>query len=219
MTTYAPMVENMPSGSAMRPGDVLTMHSGKTVEITNTDAEGRLILADGLAFAVEDEPDLIVDVATLTGACVVALGERVAGVFGDDDSVGRWCSAAAEASGELLWRLPIPEQIREDVADTKIADVLQAQLGALGIGAATPRPSSSSSSTGRPWAHLDIAGPAWNSGGPWGHVPPGATGYGVTTLVELVAALAGERAGSGPTSAWRPPRGTVGRIFCFCGRL
>ena len=188
VTTYAPMVENMPSGSAMRPGDVLTMRSGKTVEITNTDAEGRLILADGLAFAVEDEPDLIVDVATLTGACVAALGERVAGVFGDDASVEAMVSAA-KASGELVWRLPIPEQIREDVVDSKIADVLQAnwvRWGSASYAAAFLE----QFVDGRPWAHLDIAGAAWNSGGPWGHVPPGATGYGVTTLVELARAMA-----------------------------
>jgi leucyl aminopeptidase len=188
VTTYAPMVENMPSGRAMRPGDVLTMHSGKTVEITNTDAEGRLILADGLSLAVEDDPDIIIDVATLTGGCVAALGERVAGVFGDDATVDSVVSAA-RASGELVWRLPIPDQIREDVVDTKIADVLQANWVRWGS-ALYAAAFLEQFVEGRPWAHLDIAGSAWNSGGPWGHLPPGATGYGVTTLVELARTLA-----------------------------
>ena len=191
VTTYAPMVENMPSGNAMRPGDVLTTHSGKTVEVTNTDAEGRLILADALALAIEEEPDLVVDVATLTGPCIVALGERVAGVFGDDDSVAT-VVAAAEVSGELMWRLPIPEQTREAVrTESKIADVLQhnwVRWGSALFAAAFLE----QFVDGRPWAHLDIAGPAWNTGGAWGHVPPGATGYGVTTLVELARQLAGE---------------------------
>jgi leucyl aminopeptidase len=189
VTTYAPMVENMPSGSAMRPGDVLTTYSGKTVEVTNTDAEGRLILADALAMAVEEQPDLVVDVATLTGPCIVALGERVAGVFGDDESVATVVSAA-EASGELMWRLPIPEQTREAVrTESKIADVLQhnwVRWGSALFAAAFLE----QFVDGRAWAHLDIAGPAWNSGGAWGHVPPGATGYGVTTLVSLARQLA-----------------------------
>jgi leucyl aminopeptidase len=191
VTTFAPMVENMPSGSAMRPGDVLTMRSGKTVEITNTDAEGRLILADGLSLAIEDDPDLVIDVATLTGACVAALGERVAGVFGDEATVDALVSAA-HVSGELVWRLPIPEQIREDVVDSKIADVLQAnwvRWGSASYAAAFLE----QFVDGRPWAHLDIAGPAWNTGGPWGHVPSGATGYGVSTLVEYARRLAESR--------------------------
>ena len=191
VTTYAPMAENMVSGSAMRPGDVLTMYSGKTVEVTNTDAEGRLLLADALAMAVQEEPDAIIDAATLTGPCIVALGEKVAGVFGDDATTAAIAEAAREA-GELLWRLPIPDETREAVrTESKIADVLQhnwVRWGSALFAAAFLE----EFVDGRPWAHLDIAGPAWNTGGPWGHVPSGATGYGIATLVEYIAALAGE---------------------------
>lgn len=194
VTAYAPMAENMPGGGAMRPGDVLTMHDGQTVEVTNTDAEGRLVMADALAMAVEQGPDVLLDVATLTGGCVVALGEKVAGLMGDDD-VSEAVLEAASRAGEKLWRLPIPEESRQAVVDTKIADVLQANWvrwgGTLYAAAFLER------FTGEvPWAHLDIAGPAWNGGGASGHVPAGATGYAVTTLVEYAAALA-----AGPDSA------------------
>ncbi len=172
VTTYAPMAENMVSGSAMRPGDVLTMFNGKTVEVTNTDAEGRLILADALAMAAVDEPDAIIDVATLTGPCIVALGEKVAGVFGDDETTAAVSDAAA-ASGELLWRLPIPDETREAVrTESKIADVLQhnwVRWGSALFAAAFLEEFVDD----RPWAHLDIAGPAWNTGGAWGHVHAG----------------------------------------------
>jgi leucyl aminopeptidase len=189
VTTYAPMAENMVSGEAMRPGDVLTMYNGKTVEVTNTDAEGRLILADALAMAVEGEPDAIIDVATLTGPCIVALGEKVAGLFGDD-ATAEAVTAAARTSGELLWRLPIPDETREAVrTESKIADVLQhnwvrwgsALYAAAFLGEFVDDV---------PWAHLDIAGPAYNGGGAWGHVPAGATGYGIATLVAYAASLA-----------------------------
>ena len=184
VTTYAPMVENMPGGAAMRPGDVLTTHSGKTIEVTNTDAEGRLILADALSLAVEQEPDLVVDLATLTGACVVALGDKVAGIFGDDSSVATVLSAA-KVSGEPLWRLPIPDETREQVrTESKIADVLQhnwVRWGSTLFATAFLE----QFVEGRPWVHLDIAGPAWNGAGPAGHIPFGGTGFGVTTLVEL----------------------------------
>ena len=195
VTTYAPMAENMVSGSAMRPGDVLTMYNKLTVEVTNTDAEGRLILADALALAAEDEPDAIIDVATLTGPCIVALGEKVAGLFGDDATTAA-VTRAAEASGEMLWRLPIPAETHEAVrTESKIADVLQhnwVRWGSALFAAAFLE----EFVDGVPWAHLDIAGPAWNTGGPWGHVPSGATGYGISTLVEYAAALsvAGEPA-------------------------
>ena len=189
VTCYAPMAENMVSGTAMRPGDVLTMANGKTVEVTNTDAEGRLILADALALAAAEEPDSILDVATLTGPCITALGEKVAGLFGDDQTTGA-VAAAAEASGEMLWRLPIPDETREAVCtESKLADVLQhnwVRWGSALFAAAFLEQFVDA----RPWAHLDIAGPAWNTGGPWGHVPAGGTGYAISTLVEYVAALA-----------------------------
>ncbi|MEO7352371.1 MAG: leucyl aminopeptidase [Marmoricola sp.] len=191
VTTYAPMAENMVSGAAMRPGDVLTMYDGQSVEVTNTDAEGRLILADALAMAAEGEHDSVIDVATLTGPCVVALGEKVAGLFGDDETTAA-VAAATEVSGELLWRLPIPDESREAVRESKIADVLQHNW--VRWGSALFAAAFLAEFVGdKPWAHLDIAGPAWNTGGPWGHVPSGATGYAISTLVAYAAAVAGER--------------------------
>ena len=188
VTTYAPMAENMPSGAAMRPGDVLTMYGGKTVEVTNTDAEGRLILADAIAMAAEQAPDVILDVATLTGGCVVALGERMAGVFGDEGPTAAILSAA-DTTGELFWPLPIPEQSHTAVrTESKIADVLQANWVRWG-GSLYAAAFLNEFTGDRPWAHLDIAGPAFNTGGPWGHVPAGGTGFSVSTLVEYVAAL------------------------------
>ncbi len=189
VTTYAPMAENMLSGDAMRPGDVLTMYGGQTVEVTNTDAEGRLILADALAMAAESDHDAIIDVATLTGPCIVALGEKVAGVFGDDDTTAA-VEAAAKASGEMVWRLPIPDETHEAVhTESKIADLLQHNW--VRWGSALFAAAFLNAFTGdKPWAHLDIAGPAYNGSGPWGHVPSGATGYAIPTLVAYAAALA-----------------------------
>jgi leucyl aminopeptidase len=198
VTAFAPLAENMVSGHAMRPGDVLTMYGGKTVEVLNTDAEGRLVLADALVLATEEDPDAIVNVATLTGPCVVALGDRIAGVFGDDATVAA-VQSAAETTGELMWRLPIPDETRERIrSESKVADLLQhnwvrwgSALWAAGF--------LQEFVDGRPFAHLDIAGPAYNTGGPWGHVPSGGTGYSIATLVEYVAALA--RSGSAPTGS------------------
>lgn len=193
VTAYAPMAENMVSGAALRPGDVLTMYGGKTVEVTNTDAEGRLILADALAMAAESDPHVIIDVATLTGACTVALGEKVAGLFGDDATTTA-ITAAAETSGEMLWRLPIPDESREAVrTESKIADVLQhnwVRWGSASFAAAFLGEFVGNT----PWAHLDIAGPAYNGGAAWGHVPSGGTGYGIATLVRYAATLAHEPA-------------------------
>jgi leucyl aminopeptidase len=194
VTTYAPMAENMVSGAAMRPGDVLTMYDGQTVEVTNTDAEGRLILADALAMAAQSDVGSVVDVATLTGPCIVALGDKVAGLFGDDATTAA-VSAAAGVSGEMLWRLPIPDESRDAVRESKIADVLQHNW--VRWGSALFAAAFLSEFVGdKPWAHLDIAGPAWNSGGPWGHVPAGATGYAVSTLVAYARSLAGGQASS-----------------------
>jgi leucyl aminopeptidase len=190
VTAYVPLVENMISGSAMRPGDVLTTLSGKTVEVTNTDAEGRLILADALTMAARSGPDAIFEISTLTGPCVVALGDRIAGLFGDDATVAE-VQRATEATGELVWHLPIRDLQRTNVrTQSKVADELQhdwVRWGSAIYAAAFLE----QFVDGVPWAHLDIAGPAWNGGGPWGHVPSGATGYGVSTLVELVSARVG----------------------------
>ena len=187
LRAYAPMAENAISGEAMRPGDVITTRNGKSVEITNTDAEGRLILADALALATEDEPDLILEISTLTGPCVVALGDRIAGLFGDDDAVALVTAAAAQA-GELVWRLPIPEATADKVrSESRVADLLQHDW--VRWGSASYAAAFLSEFVGDiPFAHLDIAGPAWNGRGPWGDQPAGATGFGVRTLVAAVAA-------------------------------
>ena len=185
VTAYLPLAENMISGSSMRPGDVLTTLSGKTVEVMNTDAEGRLVLADALTMAVRDEPDVLVNVATLTGPCIVALGEKIAGLFGDDDTVAEF-RQAADASGELYWHLPIPDEQRTSVTtESKVADLLQHNFVRWGS-ALYAAAFLEQFVDGRPWVHLDIAGPAYNTGGPWGHVPSGGTGFSVTTIVEFV---------------------------------
>jgi leucyl aminopeptidase len=187
VTAYAPMAENMLSGSATRPGDVLRMYGGTTVEVLNTDAEGRLVLADALVRATEERPDVILDVATLTGHMVVALGDRVAGVLGSEDVVADVLAAAASA-GEEMWPMPIPESMRERITSSKIADLAQHDWVRWGGGlfaAAFLR----EFTAGIPWAHLDIAGPSFNSGGAWGHVTPGGTGVAVATLVEYARTL------------------------------
>jgi len=188
VTTYAPMAENMVSGSAIRPGDVLSMYGGKTVEVLNTDAEGRLILADALGRAVESGPDVVLDVATLTGHMVVALGDRVAGVMGTKEIVDAVLEAA-ESAGEEHWPMPIPEEMSERITSSKIADLSQHDWirwgGGLFAGAFLRE-----FTGGLPWAHLDIAGPAFNGGGAWGHVPSGGTGFAVATLVDYARTLA-----------------------------
>ncbi len=118
VTTFVPMAENMVSGTATRPGDVLTMYGGKTVEVLNTDAEGRLILADALVLATESDPDLVVDVATLTGACETALGDRVAGILGNDEALVAQTIGAGARAGEALWPLPIAEEMPVRCAPT-----------------------------------------------------------------------------------------------------
>ncbi len=188
VTTYLPLAENMVSGSATRPGDMLRMYGGKTVEVLNTDAEGRLVLADAIVRATEQDPDVIVDVATLTGAMVVALGDRVSGVMGSEDVVAD-VLAAATVAGEDMWAMPIPEEMTDRVKGSKIADLAQHDWIRWGGGlfaAAFLR----EFTAGRPWAHLDIAGPSFNSGAAWGHVTPGGTGVAVATLVDYARALA-----------------------------
>jgi leucyl aminopeptidase len=190
VSTFVPMAENMVSGSAVRPGDVLTMYGGTTVEVLNTDAEGRLILGDALVRATEVEPDVIVDVATLTGHMVVALGDKVAGVMGDDEVVQAVLSAS-ETAGEAHWPMPIPEGMDERIRSSKIADLSQHDWIRWGGGlfaAAFLREFTG----GRPWAHLDIAGPSWHSGGPSGHQTFGGTGWAVATLVDYARSLVEE---------------------------
>ncbi|NRQ51052.1 leucyl aminopeptidase [Aeromicrobium stalagmiti] len=190
VTAYACIAENMPSGRATRPGDVLTMRSGSTVEVHNTDAEGRLVLADGLALAAESKPDHIVDVATLTGACVVALGQHTSGVLGNDDGFGERVLAAAKTAGESMWPLPIAEEMKGLVTSSSIADLRQHNpkpYGGTLFAAAFLREFVGDV----PWAHLDIAGPSFNEGGAFDYTPVGGTGTGVRTLVKLATELSG----------------------------
>lgn len=184
VSCYAPMAENMVSGRATRPGDVLTMYGGKTVEVLNTDAEGRLILADALVRATESEPDVVLDVATLTGAMMMALGDRMGGVLGSEDVVDQ-VLAAGVAAGEAHWPMPIPDSIVERTQASKIADLLQHDWIRWG-GGSYAAAFLQAFTDDTPWAHLDIAGPAFNSGGPYGHVPSGGTGFAVPTLVEFI---------------------------------
>jgi leucyl aminopeptidase len=177
--------ENMPGGRAYKPSDVLTACNGKTVEVTNTDAEGRLVLGDVLAWAVRSlEPAAIVDVATLTGACVVALGTTTVGVFGHDGPAVEAVLAAARAAGEDFWRMPltpaVKENLKSDVADMK-------NTGERWGGAITAAHFLAEFTGDTPWAHLDIAGPA-HSSKERGYVGKGGTGVAVRTLVELVRA-------------------------------
>jgi leucyl aminopeptidase len=183
VVAYVPMVENMPSGTAIRPGDVLKIRNGKSVEVLNTDAEGRLILADGLSLAAEDKPDAVVDVATLTGACMVALGDKIAGLMGNRDSWTEQVRGAADAVGEPVWPLPLPSDYRK-LLDSEVADLRNISTSHYG-GAITAALFLSEFVDGVPWAHLDIAGPARASNDD-GYLVKGGTGYGVRTLVELV---------------------------------
>ncbi len=166
----------------MRPGDVLTMRNGKTVEVLNTDAEGRLILADALAFADDEAADAVIDLATLTGAVVTALGEKVAGLMGTDDAWIAQVSDAADRAGERVWHLPLPEEYRRNL-DSEVADLRNISSGS-GAGTLTAGLFLKEFAGTRPWAHLDIAGTARSSTED-GEVAKGGTGFGVRTLLEL----------------------------------
>ncbi len=185
VTGYACLAENMPSGQAARPGDVLTMYGGKTVEVLNTDAEGRLVLADGISTATADKPDVILDVATLTGACMIALGRNTAGVFSNDDDLHKELPAVAERAGERMWPMPIPDEMRDLVRTTKIADLSQHNPDPWGGALFAAAFLREFVGEGIPWAHIDIAGPAFNEGAPAGYTPKGGTGSAVRTLIQL----------------------------------
>ncbi|MFJ6388860.1 leucyl aminopeptidase [Streptomyces sp. NPDC091972] len=183
VTGWLALAENMPSGSATRPGDVLRMYSGKTVEVLNTDAEGRLVLADALWAASAEKPDAIVDVATLTGAMMLALGSRTFGIMANDDAFRTAVHEAAEEVGEPAWPMPLPEHLRKGM-DSPTADI--ANMGErMGGGLVAGLFLREFVGEGIPWAHLDIAGPAFNDGGPFGYTPKGGTGSAVRTLVRL----------------------------------
>ncbi|MER5951404.1 leucyl aminopeptidase [Streptomyces sp. NPDC001904] len=183
VTGWLALAENMPSGSATRPGDVLRMYSGKTVEVLNTDAEGRLVLADAIAKASEETPDAIVDVATLTGAMVLALGNRTFGIMANDDAFRTSIHEVAEEVGEPAWPMPLPAHLVKGM-DSPTADI--ANMGErMGGGLVAGLFLKEFVGEGITWAHLDIAGPAFNEGGPFGYTPKGGTGSAVRTLVRL----------------------------------
>jgi leucyl aminopeptidase len=184
VVAYTPMVENMPSGTAIRPGDVLRMRNGTTVEVLNTDAEGRLILADALALAASQDADAILDLATLTGACVVALGERVAGIMGNRPEWVDQVRAAADRAGEPVWSLPLPPEYRK-LLDSEVADLKNVSSGGYG-GALTAGLFLEAFVDRATWAHLDIAGPA-RAASDDGELTKGGTGFGVRTLLELAS--------------------------------
>jgi len=186
---YLPLAENMPSGTAQRPSDVLTTYDGKTVEVLNTDAEGRLVLADALARSAADSPDLLVDVATLTGAQLVALGPRIAAVMANDDALRDAVVAAAGRAGEAMWPMPLPKELRKglDSAVADLANVAPDRYGGMLVAGLFLR---EFVPTGVRWAHLDIAGPAFNDGAPHGYTPKGGTGAATRALVQLALDVA-----------------------------
>jgi leucyl aminopeptidase len=189
---YLPLAENMPSGAAQRPSDVITIYGGGTVEVLNTDAEGRLVLADALARSGADSPDLLVDVATLTGAQLVALGPRIMGVMANDDRVRDGIVDAARRGGEPAWPMPLPEELRKglDSAVADIANVTPERNGGMLVGGLFLR---EFVPDGVRWAHLDIAGPAFHEGEPYGYTPKGGTGAAVRCLVQVALDVADGR--------------------------
>jgi len=191
VTGWLCLAENMPSGTAMRPSDVITIRGGKTVEVLNTDAEGRLVMADGLVAAVEENPDVVLDIATLTGAQVVALGNRVSAVMGTDD-VRAEVVAAADASGEQFWPMPLPEELLTGLK-SKVADL--ANIGDRAGGMLTAGVFLREFVGSTPWGHLDVAGPAFNDKSAHGYTPVGGTGVGVRTMLALLEARAGTAPG------------------------
>ena len=189
---YLAMAENMPSGTAQRPSDVITIYGGKTVEVLNTDAEGRLVLADALARSAEDSPDLVIDLATLTGAQLVALGPRIMGVMANDDDLREGIVDAADRAGEAAWPMPLPAELRDGLDSTvaDIANVTGDRNGGMLVGGLFLR---EFVPPGVRWAHLDIAGPAFHEGEPYGYTPKGGTGAAVRTLVQVAQDVADGR--------------------------
>jgi leucyl aminopeptidase len=185
ITAVVPSTENMPSGHSMKPGDIVTVSNGKTIEINNTDAEGRLILADALAFAVAEGAKRVIDLATLTGAIVIALGSTYAGLFSNDDDWCREVEAASEATGELGWRMPLHPEYFELTKGT-YAD-LQNSSEQRKASSAYAAEFLRQFVDDRPWVHMDIAGTAWATGRPY--AGNGATGFGTRTFIELAESV------------------------------
>ncbi|WP_086842533.1 leucyl aminopeptidase [Nocardia farcinica] len=190
VTATVPMAENMPSATAQRPGDVLTQYGGTTVEVLNTDAEGRLILADAIVRAGEDSPEFLIDVATLTGAQMVALGTRTPGVMGTDEFRDRVARISQEV-GENGWPMPLPAELRADL-NSKIADLANVTPHRWGGMLSAGLFLKEFVPEGVQWAHLDVAGPAYNTGGPFGYIGKGGTGVPVRTLIAVLEDIAAE---------------------------
>ncbi|MDO4791176.1 MAG: leucyl aminopeptidase [Buchananella hordeovulneris] len=187
VVAFLALAENMPSGAAQRPADVVTIRNGKTVEVINTDAEGRMVMADALCLAVEENPAVLIDIATLTGACLIALGKEIAGVMGDEAVVSELELCGIDA-GEDLWHLPLPPALRKGIK-SKFADLKNIggrEGGTLSAGLFLQE------FVGEvPWAHIDIAGPAYNYDASVDHLSAGGTGFGVATLVSFAQNFTG----------------------------
>jgi leucyl aminopeptidase len=179
-----PMAENMPSSTAQRPGDVLTQYGGTTVEVLNTDAEGRLILADAIVRACEDNPDYLIETSTLTGAQTVALGARTPGVMGSDDFRDR-VAAISQQVGENGWPMPLPDELKDDLKSTvaDLANVSGQRFAGMLVAGVFLR---EFVADGVNWAHIDVAGPAYNTGSPWGYTPKGGTGVPTRTMFAVL---------------------------------
>jgi leucyl aminopeptidase len=183
-----PMAENMPSATAQRPGDVLTQYGGTTVEVLNTDAEGRLILADAIVRACEDNPDYLIETSTLTGAQTVALGSRIPGVMGSDEFRDR-VAAISQRVGENGWPMPLPDELKDDLKSTvaDLANVSGQRFAGMLVAGVFLR---EFVADGVGWAHIDVAGPAYNTGSPWGYSPKGATGVPTRTMFAVLEDIA-----------------------------
>jgi leucyl aminopeptidase len=203
LTGWLALAENMPSGTAQRPSDVITIRGGRTVEVLNTDAEGRLVLADAIVAACEDEPDLIVDVATLTGAQMVALGNRVSAIMSNTDGLRARIHRVANRVGEQFWPMPLPAELRAGM-DSSVADIanMGERYGGMLVAGlflaefVADQPAAGAESGDEPagklpWAHLDIAGPAFNTASAHGYTPLGGTGVALRTLLGLAEDVAG----------------------------
>ena len=179
-----PMAENMPSATAQRPGDVLTQYGGTTVEVLNTDAEGRLILADAIVRACEDDPDYLIETSTLTGAQTVALGARIPGVMGSDEFRDR-VAAISQRVGENGWPMPLPDELKDDLKSTvaDLANISGQRFAGMLVAGVFLR---EFVADGVGWAHIDVAGPAYNTGSPWGYSPKGATGVPTRTMFAVL---------------------------------
>jgi leucyl aminopeptidase len=183
-----PMAENMPSGTAQRPGDVLTHYGGTTSEVLNTDAEGRLILADAIVRACEDKPDYLIETSTLTGAQAVALGTRTPGVMGSDEFRDR-VAAISQQVGENGWPMPLPDELKDDLKSTvaDLANVTGQRFAGMLVAGTYLR---EFVAEGVAWAHIDVAMPAYNTGSPWGYTPKGGTGVPTRTMIAVLEDIA-----------------------------